>query len=106
MFRRRIPMLYIRHFYSRPQRAVVLSLLVLLLGIILLGNLRNHTAGVNALTISPPMPAPTCAPPPPNMTAWFPGDGNANNQVDPSNNGHLLGGALASGVCAADHAFL
>lgn len=91
-------MLYIRRFYSRPQRAVVFSLLVLLLGIIVLSNFHNRTAGVKATAMSPPMPAPTCAPTPPNMTAWLPGDGNANNLATPSNMGSLQGGATATGV--------
>ncbi len=43
------------------------------------------------LSITSPLPAPTCAPPPPNMTAWFPGEGDASNLID-SNHGALHGG--------------
>ena len=34
----------------------------------------------------------TCTPPPPNMTSWWPGDGNANDIQD-GNHGTLLNGA-------------
>ena len=64
-------MRYIRRFYNRPQRAVALSLLVLLLGIILLGNFHNPTSHVSATNMAPP-PIPPCAPPPAGMVSWYP----------------------------------
>src|SRR6266404_2043280 len=36
-------------------------------------------------------PAPTCAPSPPGIVSWWPGDGNANDIVG-GNNGTLVGG--------------
>jgi Concanavalin A-like lectin/glucanases superfamily len=46
----------------------------------------------------------TCAPPPPNMVSWWPGDGNANDIKD-GNNGTLQNGAtFATGM--VDQAFL
>src|SRR5215831_6719921 len=51
-----------------------------------------------------PTPTPTCAPPPPNLVSWWPGDGNADDIWD-SNNGTLQGGTtFAPGL--VDQAFL
>jgi hypothetical protein len=40
-------------------------------------------------------PSPTCAPPPPNMVSWWPGDGNTDDIVD-GNNGAFVGTASYS----------
>jgi hypothetical protein len=48
-------------------------------------------------------PSPTCVSPPPNMLAWLPGDGNAND-IAGTNNGTLVGGA-AFGLGEVGQAF-
>ena len=55
-----------------------------------------------ARSLAQPLPAPTpvpvCVTPPPNMVAWFPGEGNADD-IQSGNNGALRNGAtFASGM--------
>jgi len=87
-------MLYIRHFYRRPQRAAMFSLLILLLGMMLLGNFHDWTAGLRASSAAPaPPPPPPCAPIPAGMVSWWPGNGNTND-IEPTgtpNNGAWSG---------------
>src|SRR5262249_20835299 len=50
----------------------------------------DAVVAATASRLNPPVAG--CAPPPPNMVSWWPGDGNANDIQD-GNNGTLQGGA-------------
>src|ERR1051326_8627096 len=95
-------MLHTRQRTNHAQRIAFLTLTVLLIGFALL-SYQSRAARVNTSN-APPLPAPTCVPPPPNMTLWLPGDGDAKDLVD-SNHGTLQNGALANGAGKVGQAF-
>jgi hypothetical protein len=73
----------LKHLHSVVQRLLV-NWAVLIIMITLTG---TGFAELNEMT---PGQVP-CVPPPPNMVAWWPGDGNANDVVG-LNSGTLIGG--------------